>query len=105
MFILYKEDLTGLKETVWSPPLGRPLRRPPDGLKPPARPPGGGGGRGGGGGGQPNKRTEDLDLEGITTTNREKIEKNTPFQCCFKSNFPGHTAKAAQIQATFCTSH
>ena len=48
MIIWYKEDLTGLKETVWSPPLGRPLRRPPDGLKPPARPPGGWGGRGGG---------------------------------------------------------
>ena len=47
MSICIKTDVTGLKETVWSPPLGRPLRRPPDGLKPPARPPGGGGGRGG----------------------------------------------------------
>ena len=104
-FIVYKERLNRSQRDRLEPSFGATLEGAPRRPQTPGATPRGRGGEGGGGRGETQNPSEKMKLIDITSSNRTEIEKNTPFQCCFKSNLPGHTAKAAQIQATFCTPH
>ena len=103
--LMYKVRLNRSQRDRLEPSFGATLEEAPRWPQTPGATPRGRGGEGGGGGGKkhPIWRTEMKRWLAykVLCKNRKKC----PFQCCFKSNFPGHTAKAAQIQATFCTSH